>query len=268
MRSGARNNGTTFEFMTLEQVMQRAMPIFRWGFIGPGRPGPVQVGPGYRFYRIVPTEVMMVSTGLVGMDDYTREGVNRAIESYWDCVELLAGERVDVIVLGGAPISAQLGRQRVRELLDETKRRTGIPADATLESAIAASTHLDVKRLSIGSRWAPELNERLTDYMQDGGIEVVAAFGRGHWSADTARLSFEERLQLSLEVAYEAAEKAPTAEGVLVPGGAIAEHTIVPIEEQFGKTVFTNYNTEVWHSLVHTGVIAPIQGWGRLLATP
>ena len=41
--------------------MERAMPIFRWGFIGPGRAGAVQVGPAYRFYRIVPTEVMMAS---------------------------------------------------------------------------------------------------------------------------------------------------------------------------------------------------------------
>ena len=248
--------------------MQRALPIYRWGFIGPGRPGPVQVGPGYRFYRFVPTEVLLVTTGLVGMDDYTKEGVNRAIESYWDCVELLAKQRVDVIVLGGAPISAQLGRERVRELLDETKRRTGIPADATLEAGIAAINHLGVKRLGIGSRWAAELNQALSDYLQDGGIDVVAVFGRGHWSADTAKLSFEERLQLSLDVAYEAAEKSPTADGILVPGGAIAEHTIIPIEEQYGKAVFTNENAEVWHNLVHTGVIPPIQGWGKLLATP
>jgi maleate cis-trans isomerase len=248
--------------------MQAALPIYRWGFIGPSRPGAVQVGPGYRFYRLVPTEVLLVTTGLVGMEDYTTDGVNRAIESYWECVDLLARQRVDVIVLGGAPISAQLGRERVRELLDETTRRTGIRADATLESAIAASNHLGLKKLGIGSRWAPELNERLTDYLEAGGLEVVSVFGRGHWAADTAKLGFEQRLQLSLDVANEAAEKSPDAEAILVPGGAIAEHTIVPIEEKYGKVVFTNYNTEVWHNLVHTGVIPPIQGWGKLLANP
>src|SRR2546428_10801414 len=150
--------------------MQRVTPVFRWGFIGPGRPGPVHVGAGYRFYQIVPTSVMLVSTGLVGLDDYTKDGVDRAIQSYWDCVDLLAKQRVDVIILGGAPISAQLGRERVRALFDETKKRTGIPADGTLESAIDAMNHLGIKKLSIGSRWADEVNQGLVNYLQSGGI--------------------------------------------------------------------------------------------------
>ena len=249
--------------------MHRVTPIFRWGFIGANRPsGAVQVGANYRFYQIVPTNVLVVTTGLVGMGDYTKEGVNRAIESYWECVDLLVKERVDVIILGGAPVSAQLGRKRVRDLFDETKRRTGIPADGTLESAIAAMNHLGVNRISVGSRWADEVNDGLRDYLEDGGIEIVDLFGRGYWSEDMRRFGWEERLELELEVGREAAEKSPTAEGVLLPGGVIAEHAIVPIEEQYGKTVFTNYNTEVWSSLVRPGVIPPIQGWGKLLASP
>jgi maleate cis-trans isomerase len=112
------------------------------------------------------------------------------------------------------------------------------------------------------------VNDRLREYLADGGIEIVDLFGRGYWSADMRRFSWEERLDLELEVGREAAEKSPTSEGVLLPGGVIAEHTIVPIEEQYGKTVFTNYNTEVWNSLVRPGVIPPIQGWGKLLASP
>ena len=248
--------------------MERAMPIFRWGFIGPGRAGAVQVGPAYRFYRIVPTEVMMISTGLVDLRDYTKEGVERAMKSYWECVDLLAKEGANVIVFGGAPISAQLGRKRVRDLLEETTKRTGLPASSTLESGLAAMEHMGVKRLAIGSRWAEEVNQGLRSYMADGGVEVVAMTGRGHWAADTAKLSFEERLQLALDVAHEAATAGPTAQGVLLPGGAIAEHAIVPIEELYGMTVFTNYNAEVWHTLVHTAVVPPILGWGKLLATP
>jgi maleate cis-trans isomerase len=228
----------------------------------------VQVGPGYRFYRVVPTTVLLIATGLVGMDDYTKGGVDKAIESYWECVDFLVKQRVDVIILGGAPISAQLGRQRVRELLEQTTRRTGIRADATLEATIVAAEHLGVNSLSIGSRWAPELNEALSGYLRDGGIDVAAVFGRGHWSADTAKLTFDERLQLSLDVAFEAAEGAPFADGILVPGGAIAEHAIVPVEERYGKPVFTNENALVWHNLVHEGIIPPIRGWGKLLSTP
>lgn len=248
--------------------MQRAMPIFRWGFIGPGRAGPVQVGPGYRFYRFVPTSVMMVQTGLVDLGDYTQEGVNRAIKSFRECVDLLVDRGVDCIVLGGAPISAQLGRARVRELLDETTKRTGILTSSTLESAIAGMNHLNVRKLSVGSRWADEVNQGLKNYLGEGGIDVVYNTALGHWAADTAKISFQDRLQLELDLGEKAAQMAPEADGVLLPGGAMAEHAIVPVEEKYGKATFTNYNTEVWHTLIHPGVIPAIEGWGRLLATP
>ena len=248
--------------------MQRSLPVYRWGFIGPGRPGPVQVGPGYRFYQLVPPNVMMVTTGLTGLHDYTRQDVDRAMESYWECADLLVRERADVIVFGGAPISAQLGRARVLELLEETRRRTGLPASSTLESAIEAMDHLGVKRLVIASLFAEEVNQGFDAYFRDGGIEVLAVPGRGMWAAEFNKLSFEERLQLQLDMGEEAAALAPAAEGVLIPGGSVAEVAIVPIEEKYGKIVFTNYNTEVWATLVRTGVIPPVQGWGKLLATP
>jgi maleate cis-trans isomerase len=248
--------------------MQRVMPIFRWGSIGPSRGGAVQVGPGYRFYRIVPTNVILVTTGLVGLNDYTKEDVNRAIQSYWECVDLLVNAGVDVIVFGGAPISAQLGRQRVLELFDETRKRTGLPVTGTLESAIEAMNHLNVKRIVIASLFAEPVNQAFRKYFEDAGIEVVAVPGRGMWAPEFNALTFEQRQQLQLDMGEEAAQLAPTAEGVLIPGGSIAEVAIVPVEEKYGKTVFTNNNTEVWTTLIRTGIIPPIEGWGRLLATP
>jgi len=248
--------------------MQRSMQIYRWGFIGPSRGGAVQVGPGYRFYQLVPPKVMMVTTGLVGLGDYTKEDVNRAIQSYWECVDLLVNAGVDVIVFGGAPISAQLGRQRVLELFDETRKRTGLPVTGTLESAIEAMNHLNVKRIVIASLFAEPVNQAFRKYFEDAGIEVVAVPGRGMWAPEFNALTFEQRQQLQLDMGEEAAQLAPTAEGVLIPGGSIAEVAIVPVEEKYGKTVFTNNNTEVWTTLIRTGIIPPIEGWGRLLATP
>jgi hypothetical protein len=44
-------------------------------------------------------------------------------------------------------------------------------------------------------------------------------------------------------------------------------HVIPALEEEFGKLAFTNMSTEVWNDLVRPGHIAPVQGWGRLLAS-
>src|SRR5689334_16499617 len=90
--------------------MEKLMPKFRFGHIDPAavEARRARRGPGYEFYQIVPTNIMLV-TAVLGIKDFTREAVEAAIPNYWNCVEALAEEKVDVFVLGGTPVSAQLG---------------------------------------------------------------------------------------------------------------------------------------------------------------
>jgi len=127
--------------------------------------------------------------------------------------------------------------------------------------------HLGLTKLAVGSRWASELNEAIVRYLQAGGVEVVGITKRGQWAADAAAMSFEQGLQTALDVGREAAQLAPDAQAIFVPGGAaMALHVIPALEEEFGKPAFTNLSAEVWNNLLRPGVIAPVEGWGRLLA--
>ena len=118
--------------------MERMLPRYIWGDITP-RESLVHRGPGYQFYHIVPTDVMLVNAPL-GIQDYTQDRVEEAIVNFWDRVNALAKEKVNHIILGGAPVSAQLGRARVRSLLREAEEKTGIPGDGPIEAVIAAET--------------------------------------------------------------------------------------------------------------------------------
>jgi len=250
----------------MDSKIQRLLPRFRYGLINPRAPGKIQRGLSYQFYRIVPPDVMEVVTGL-GLDDYAPEAVERAISNYWDCVHALAQEKVDVIVLGGVPISVRLGRPRLRELLAETQEKTGIPTDAPLEALIAAMQHLGFKKVVIGSRWGDNVNEALIRYLKEGAVEVVGMTKRNQNAVDAAAMTFEEGLQTSLDVGREAARLARDAEAVFIPGAAaMSLHAICAVEEEFAKLTVTNLSLEVWHNLVRPGIIAPVQGWGRLLA--
>ncbi len=250
----------------MDDKVERLMPRFRFGAINPRSGGGLYRGPTYQFYRIVPTDVMEIST-VLGLEDYTPEAVEKAIKNYWKCVDLLVRERVNVIVLGGAPISAQLGRPRVLDLLRETKERTSVPGDTPLEAVIAAMKHLGLTKLTIGSRWATELNDAIIRYLAGGGIKVVGITKRDQWAAQAAAMSFEEGLKTALDVGREAALSAPQAEAVFVPGGAaMSLHVIPAVEEEFGKPTFTNLSAEVWNNLVRPGIIPPVKGWGCLLA--
>jgi maleate cis-trans isomerase len=251
----------------VDERTRRILPRFRYGNILPHDSGAVHRGPGYQFYHLVPHDIMEVST-VLGLEDYAVEKVEQAMENYWRCVELLVREKADVIVLGGVPISAQLGRTRVLQLIGSTKERFGVTVDASLEAVLSGSKHLGLKSIAVGSRWGGETNRAVTRYLEEGGLKVAGITDRGQRAADAAAMSFEDGIQTALEVAREAARGAPDAEAVFVPGAAaMSLHVIPAMEEEFGKIGITNLSAEVWNNLVRPGVIAPIHGWGKLLAT-
>lgn len=242
------------------------LPRFRYGVIHPRAHEDVQRGPCYQLYRVLPNDFMEISTGL-GLENYTKEGVEKAIGNYWTCVERLAKEKADLIIFSGAPISAMLTRPRVQELIAQTKERYGINVDAPLEALIAAMKHLGLKTLAIGSRWADPVNNAIIEYLKQGGIEVLGITKRNQWASDSFAMTLEQGLEMALEVGREAARTWPQADGVSIPGGAaMALHVIPAIEAEFGKPAFTNMSAEVWYDLIRTGIIPPVQGWGKLLA--
>src|SRR5215472_9561607 len=246
--------------------LEKLLPRFRYGVIHPRANEEFQRGPAYQLYRLVPLDVMEIATGL-GLENYTPDGVEKAVGNYWKCVEILAKEKANLIIFSGAPISGVLGRPRVVALLNQTKEKTGIPADAPLEALIAAMKHFGFTRIAVGSRWADKVNDAIVRYLAHGGIKVVGITKRNQWASDAFAMTFEQGLDMALEVGREAAKSWPDAEAVSVPGGAaMSLHVIPALENEFGKPAFTNMSVEVWNDLVRPGIIAPVQGWGRLLA--
>jgi maleate cis-trans isomerase len=251
----------------MDEFAAKIKPRFLWGNIYPRGGSGARRGESYQFYQLVPKDVMEISVRL-GIRDYGKDDIAEAIARFRECVDALAAEKVNCIVLGGAPISAQLGRTRVRQLLDEAQNRLDIPAYAPLEAMIAGLKHLGIEKVAVASRWAAEVNDALAAYLRDGGIDVVATTTRGQWAREAHEMDLEQGMQMALEVAREAAQMAPGSQAIIAPGGAtLTLHVIPAIEQEFGKVAMTNLSAEVWCGLLHTGVIPPLEGWGKLLAT-
>jgi hypothetical protein len=118
-------------------------PRFRWGGVtASGGSSRVAIDMSYEFNKIVPDYVMQITGGKGTSRPLEQGKVDEAIANYWDAVEQLARAKVDVIILRGVPVSAQLGRDRVVDLLGETERRYGIRATSSLEDILAAMRHL------------------------------------------------------------------------------------------------------------------------------
>lgn len=207
-------------------------------------------------------------SNVLGIRDYTSQGVEEAMVRYPDCVRDLVSRGAQRVFLNGIPISVQLGRRRVLELIEDSHKNFGVLGDTAGEAAVAAMQHLGVRNIAVGSRWADEVNHMLIRYLADAGIEVLAMTSRGQWAQQAFSMSFEMDVRLAFELSREAMRQAPQAEALFLPGGAWRPLPVVPIlEEDYGKPVLTNATTWAWR-LIHDGIAPPVQGWGRLLATP
>lgn len=252
----------------MEAAMEEFIPKFRVGVVAPGAGNILNWAP-YEFYQVVPRGIMLVSTYLSpGLADYTREAVTKALVNWSDYVEQLVSNKANFIGLGGVPISARLGRQGVLELIEQTQKRAKVITSSHLESVLLAMQHLGVKKVALASRWQAELNEAIASYLATAGIQVVSQTTREQGREQRRAMSEVEGMNLALMLAREAVSMAPQADGVFIPGGhQITTHAIVPLERELGKPIFTTFNSMVWNAIRKTGVVPPIQGWGRLLAS-
>ncbi len=187
---------------------------------------------------------------------------------YWSCIDSVISRGAQCTELAGVPISSQLGRPRVQKLIEETEQKTGCYADAINEAVIAALQYLGAQRIAIASRWADQLNQAMVNYFHDAGIETLTVTSEGQWAAEAFSMSIEKGIVLAMRLGRQAMCEAPNADALLLPGGTWRSLAVVPIlEDEFNIPVLTNTTARTWR-LMSRGIAPPVQGWGRLLASP
>jgi maleate cis-trans isomerase len=243
------------------------VPWFRLGYVIPHLQTDMDA---YQFYRVAPDGVMLVTTQL-DLADYTVAAVESELDTFWTRAELLGRQGVDVVALSGVPIAAALGRARMRSLLAEVEDRTGRPASTDLEAHIEALQHLGVERLAIGSRWPEPVLEGVTHYLGEAGIEVVAVRTRARSLEDNKRARPLADHELALELGRAVLRDAPTAQGLMLPGGLwFAIHAGPLLEAEFGVPVTLNITATTWSALQRYDGDLPQPldaAWGRLFAS-
>lgn len=244
-------------------MMQSLEPWFRIGYVTPHL---FVDNLPYQFYRLAPPGMLLVTANL-DLADYTTEAIDHELPLFWRLVDVLARRGVDRVVLGGVPVAAALGRERVQALLAEARERTGLPCSTDLEAVMAALQHLGARRVTIGTRWHEPLNDAVARYLALGGIEVVGRQASGRSLAENEVLGHRDGMRLAVELGRQALLAAPDADALLLPGGLwIAIHAIPILETELGKPVLVNLTASIWLALREAGISRPVQGWGRLLA--
>lgn len=224
----------------------------------------------YQFYRIAPEGMMLVTTGL-NLTDYTLAAVETELPTLWQRLDLLAKKKCDRIALSGVPVASALGRKKMLEILAEGTARTGITFDTDLEAHIAALKHQGASRIAIATRWPDTVNDALTRYLADAGIEVVARIARARSLETNKHSNAHDDHLLALELGRKVLSENPSAQGLLMPGGLwFAIHAAPMLEAEFGKPVSLNITATTWAALHSAGnrmLHRPDPKWGKVMAS-
>lgn len=224
----------------------------------------------YQFYRVAPEGMMLLTTGL-NLTDYTLAAVERELPVLWQRFDLLASKKVDRIALSGVPVASALGRAKMREILAEGERRTGIPCDTDLEAHIATLQHFGATRIALATRWPERVNAALTRYLAEAGIEVIACRSRARSLEENKHSSAADDHRLALELGGDVLRAAPEAQALLMPGGLwFAIHAVPLLEAEHGRPVLLNILSTTWAALNAAGngmLHRPDARWGKVLAS-
>ena len=224
----------------------------------------------YQFYRVAPEGMMLVTTGL-DLKDYTLAAVEKELPMLWQRFDLLAKKKVDRLSLSGVPVASALGRKRMREILAEGEKRTGLACDTDLEAHIATLQHLGASKIALATRWPEAVNAALTRYLAEAGIEVLACASRARTLDQNKLSSAAADHELALELGGKALREAPRAQALLMPGGLWhAIHAVPLLEAEHGKPVLLNILSTTWAALHAAGSrmqVRPDPRWGKVLAS-
>lgn len=246
--------------------MEIVFPWFRLGLI---RAHQTNMS-NYQTYRIAPEGLVFFLTHL-NLDEYTLEAVEANMDTMWECVDSLSQSGVDRIVLGGVPVAAALGRDRVLELQAEIEQRSGKVVGSSFEDHIAALTHLGAKRVAIANRWPEATNAAVRAYLEASGFEVTSFKYAGGTLTENKRKSPETDHETALELGRASLRESQGADALLLPGGnGFFLYAAPMLEEEFGVPVLTNHGSTIWAALDQAPKPLPAkpdERWGRLFRT-
>ncbi len=138
------------------------------------------------------------------------------------------------------------------------------PVVTAASSVTAALHHLGAKRIELGASYRAEVVAGLADYFGERGVRVLSRSSLG-LSGDRQICALLPEDTETLATSADHAE----AEAVFISCGSMRIRPVLAaVEGALGKPVLTTTMAVMWNVLRALGIKAPIEGLGKLFASP
>ncbi len=219
----------------------------------------------FEFYQAAPKGVMLVMIP-VGVQEFSKEDVQRAFLTLDKDLELLMERGVDVFLQAGVPLPLLVGPEYIDQLLQHIRDRTKVRATSTVYCVVAAAKRLGLKKIVAANKWNPQMNETLKQFFAQGGVSMIGTHSRSMVPSEFVKMSDQASIDLAYDLGRGALEGFPNADAVYIGGGSwLTLPVIRRLEEEFDKPVITNQIAVIWDLCHQLDCWSPRQGFGRLL---
>jgi maleate cis-trans isomerase len=229
-------------------------------------PTPVPPRAFREFYEMAPEGVDMTPNSLT-IQQLSDDDMDNAILGMERAAKQLSNFDVDVIYQAGVPPIVRKGLGFHRELTDRLSQASGLPAVTDMGAVLEAMHAMGLKTVAMATPFQQFINDRLVQYLAHEGIEVVSNQALGI-------LRNTEIRRLPIPVEYQTAHKAfmgspGRPDGLYIPcGGWGSVHNIEMLERDLETTVVTWAQAMLWAPMRMKKVAAPVEGFGKLFASP
>jgi len=212
----------------------------------------------YELYKMSPPGVSFHFSRIPQTED-TEEQLAVMIDYIPEKSELLAHARVDAIAFGCTSGSFVKGIDYDKRVIEAIKNSTGIMATTTTSAVVEALKITGLKRLSVGAPYLDSIMDKLKDFLEKNGFEVVKIKGLNMVCGEGG-LSLDATYNLIREI------DAPDADGIFISCTDFKTVELLEIlESDFGKKVISSNQATMWKLLRLVGMKTPICGFGSLL---
>ena len=174
----------------------------------------------------------------------------------------LAACKVDFATYGCTAGSMACPSDRLLGKMTETGK---MPANSTAQAIVVALRELGIDKIVMATPYTDKTNAHEAHYLEDHGIEVLAAAGLG---LNTSLENVQKISRVAPAIVFDHAKSVDRddAQAVLICCTDFNTFdAIEPLEEALGKPVVSSNTATLWHTLRSAGIEDRIAGLGTLL---